>query len=169
MTDDDQSLAMRYALGVADDREIAAVAARLDNDPIFRAMVDRFDEFFACLDGDIVDVTPPASLWSRIDSAISGASSVPQGSGAWESIAPGVERRALRADMPGLSPASLYRLAPGASLPPQPDSHISLLLRGEIDIGGEIATSIDAPVPVPTLREAPVHTRAGAVMYIRSF
>ncbi len=168
MTDDDQSLAMRYALGVADDREIAAAAARLDSDPIFRAMVDRFDDLFACLDGDIVDVPPSASLWSRIDSAISGGEA-PQVSSGWQPVAPGVERRALRSDMPGLSPASLYRLAPGASLPPQPDSRISLLLRGEIDIGGEIATSIDAPVPVPAVREATVHTGAGAVMYIRSF
>ena len=170
MKDDEQSLAMRYALGVADEAEIAAAAARLDADPVFRGLVERYDELFACLDDDIVAVEPPASLWSRIDSAISAldASPAPSSGISWESVGPGVECRVLRVDQPGLASATLFRLSPGASLPAQLGSDTSLLLRGEVEIGGQTLAVFGQPAPCPALSRASAFSRTGAIIYSRA-
>ena len=57
--------------------------------------------------------------------------------GSWVDYLPGIRRKVLRVDERLDCVSALYRLAPGASLPPHPHSQVEecLLLEGELRIG----------------------------------
>src|SRR6476620_6110881 len=68
--EDGHSLAAEYVLGVLDAGERRAAERRLAQDAAFAAEVAFWEERLGPLANEVPPVTPPAQVWSRIDSAL---------------------------------------------------------------------------------------------------
>ena len=175
MSDYDDFLAARDALGVADLTEVTTAEIRLESDPAFAAKVSHYDILFYGLEGDIEPVTPPASLWDRIDEAVDhveispGTQTVRTEALAWEPFVPGVERKILRADKATATSLVLYKVAAGASVGNHGHCVIEecLVLEGEIEVDGITVRAGDMHLAFPSQRHGPLFSRTGALVYIR--
>lgn len=85
----DELLAAEFVLGVLSLEERAAIARRIEAEPAFAALVDRWEQHFAPLAAAIVPVEPPASLKAAIDRKLfaSAANVAPARPGFWQSLA----------------------------------------------------------------------------------
>jgi anti-sigma-K factor RskA len=63
-------LAGEYVLGVLEDSERAAFERQLARDPALRALVARWQQRFAELDGSAALLAVPAMLWNRIERSL---------------------------------------------------------------------------------------------------
>lgn len=175
MNDNDDDLAARYALGVADLPEIVAAERRMANDPDFAARVAFYDRIFRALESGIAPVEPPAGLWDRIENAIDddrlvpGTQTVRTADLSWEPFVPGVERKILFVDKAAMTSGVLYKVAPGASVGNHGHDIIEecLVLEGEIDVDGMIIRAGDMHLAFSGVRHGPLSSRTGAVVYIR--
>lgn len=175
MIDTDDFLAMRYACGVADLAEIAAVESRMDSDSAFAALIARFDQLFSGLEAGQTEVAPPEGLWARIEVAIDDLEKVPgthtvrTQAMAWEPFLPGVERKILFADKTGASSLVLYKVAAGASVGNHSHgiTEECLVLEGELEIDGITLRPGDLHMAFPHERHGPLYSRTGALVYIR--
>jgi len=175
MSQVDDFLAARYALGVADLSEIVTAEGRVSHDPAFAARVAFFDDIFSTLDRDMPAVQPPEGMWARIEGAIDDERMAPNtrtvrtADLAWEQYVPGVERKILFVDKEAMSSGVLYRVAAGASVGNHGHGIIEecLVLEGEIDVDGMIVRAGDVHLALPGSRHGPLSSRLGALVYIR--
>jgi anti-sigma factor ChrR (cupin superfamily) len=175
MSDYDDFLAARYALGVADLSEIVTAESRLEIDPTFGEKVSQFDLLFYGLERDIDPIAPSEGLWDRIEVAIDdlekspGTETVRADAIAWEPFLPAVERRILKVDIATATSLVLYKLAPGASVGSHGHCVIEecLVLEGEIEVDGLIVSAGDLHMAFPNERHGPITSRTGALLYIR--
>ncbi|MDV6331150.1 cupin domain-containing protein [Asticcacaulis sp. 201] len=175
MSEPDDFLAVRYALGVADLIEVTTAELRLDGDPDFASKVAFYDEIFTRLDMTLLPMAPSSSVWARIEQSITDIETAPEtdtvrGSNmAWEPFIPGVERKILFVDKATATSGVLYKVAAGASVDNHGHALIEecLVIEGEIDIAGVIIRPGDLHVALPGSRHGPLFSRHGAVVYIR--
>lgn len=175
MNDSDDLLAMRYAFGVADFTEIASVEQRMPGDKALASRVGDYEQIFAGLERPGAGVTPPPSVWDRIDQAIDDLEQSPQTrtmratSLSWEDFLPGVERKILFADTASAISGVLYRVAPGTVVPSHGHAVIEecLVLEGEIEIDGVTIRAGDLHMAFAGTRHSPLSSPRGALVYIR--
>lgn len=175
MSEREDFLAMRYALGVADLKEITVAETRLEHDPEFAAAVAQFEAHFFGMDGTVTPMAPTGSVWERIEDAIDetiksgGTQTIRAQDLAWEPFLPGVDRKVLRIDKAAASSQILYRVAPGAEVGNHSHAIIEecLVLEGEIEVDGIIVRAGDMHLAFPGERHGPLYSRNGAVVYIR--
>ena len=74
LSDSDRWLAAEYALGVLKPNEIARAEAEANRNLAFQGEVDAWHNQLSPLLGEIEEKIPPAALWKRIETEISGAS-----------------------------------------------------------------------------------------------
>ena len=176
MSTADDSLAARYALGVADLSEIVAAEARLESDRHFAAEVARYDAIFAAFYDEAAVETPSAGVWDRIEAAIDDSQKSPQTRTlrteglAWEPFAPGIDRKLLYVDKAAATQISLFRLSPGSGV--MGHSHAlmeeCLVVEGEIEVDGITIRKGDLHLALPGSRHGPLTSRTGAVLYVRA-
>ena len=175
MTDSDDLLAMRYALGVADLAEMTAAERRVAGDPGFAARVARYDRLMFGLEGASAGMAPPPDLWDRIAGAIDDLEKSPQtetvraSAMAWEPFAPGLDRKILFVDKAAAISGVLYRVAAGTEVANHSHGIIEecLVLEGDIEIDGIIVRAGDLHIAFPGSRHGPLRSRGGALVYIR--
>ncbi len=175
MSEHDDFLAARYALGVADLTEIVAAESRMARDPGFASRIAFYDSVFAVFGRNSQAVAPSAELWDRIESAIEDDEKSPQtrtirtAEIAWEPFVPGVERKVLFVDKEAMSSGVLYKVAPGASVGNHGHGIIEecLVIEGAIEVEGLTIRAGDVHLAFPGSRHGPLSSRDGALVYIR--
>jgi anti-sigma-K factor RskA len=83
---EDERLAAEYALGVLDGAERAAAAQRMAREPVFAALVARWEAHFAPWADEIDEVRPPPHVWERIASAVPAPMPAPPRPNLWQSL-----------------------------------------------------------------------------------
>jgi anti-sigma-K factor RskA len=83
----DDAVAAEYVLGVLPADERRAVAARIETEPDFARLVDRWEVRLAPMGNAYEEVTPPASIKQALDRRLNSASDAPRRAGLWESLA----------------------------------------------------------------------------------
>lgn len=175
MSEPDDFLAARYALGVADLSELVAAEKRMANDEHFAARVSHYEDIFSILDRHVSPQDPPAGLWERIELAIDDDEKSPNTRNVrtneltWEPFLPGIERKVLFVDKAAMVSGILYRVAAGASVPNHGHALIEecLVLEGEIEVDGMTIRAGELHMALPGSRHGPLSSRPGALVYIR--
>lgn len=123
-----------YLLGLSDEADAS--------DPEFAAAAARWADRLAPLD-DGAEAAVPPELWQAISDRLDtppGLWTVRQSEGVWERLAPGIERKVVRADSSKGTAAYFLRLAAGTILPEHdhPAEEHCVLLQGRLSIGPEV-------------------------------
>jgi len=169
-------LAARYALGVASSAEISIAERRIADGDGFVDRVAWYDALFSQLEGDDRGLVPPPALWDRISATIDGIENAPDtrtvrpDGMTWEAFAPGIDRKILHVDAVVGAQIVLYRVAPGTSFAAH--GHLiaeeCLVLEGEIEVDGVIATTGDVHIAFADTRHGVLTSRTGALLYVRA-
>lgn len=175
MTENDDLLAIRYAFGVSDLAEMTRVEARMLTDHALSAEINRYQILLSDVEAQEPGVTPPASVWDRIEQAIDDIELSPKtqtvraASLAWEPFLPGVERKILFVDKAAALSGVLYRVAAGTEVGNHSHGVIEecLVLDGEIEIDGITVRTGDLHIAFPGVRHGPLRSQYGATVYIR--
>ena len=114
-------------------------------------------------------------VWQSIAAALDEAGppatvTVRSGEGEWRTLTPGAEIKMLMVDRDAGFQSFLLRLSPGAMLPPHDHSILEecLLLEGDMLIGERAYRRGDYHAALPGSRHAPISTRNGGIVFIRS-
>ncbi|MBL8251817.1 MAG: cupin domain-containing protein [Candidatus Competibacter sp.] len=168
-------LAGDYVLGVLSGPELAGFEARLARDPALQRQVAAWERRLTPLAATLPEVEPRASVWEAIEAALDDAGppatvTVRAGQGEWRTLAPGAEIKVLIVDRDAGFQSFLLRLSPGAMLPPHDHSILEecLLLEGDMLIGERAYSRGDYHAALPGSRHAPISTRNGGIVFIRS-
>ena len=170
-----EQLAGDYVLGTLSGPELTEFEANLAHDPEQQRRVAAWERRLTPLAAALPDVEPRASVWDAIAAALDEAGppatvTVRDGEGEWRILAPGAEIKVLMVDRDAGFQSFLLRLAPGALLPPHDHSILEecLLLEGDMLIGERAYSRGDYHAALPGSRHAPISTRNGGVVFIRS-
>lgn len=105
--DDGRTLAAEHVLGVLSASERRAVELRLPSDHALAVEVAFWESRLGPLADTIAPLSPPASVWQGIETAIAPQSTAPAGRGLWQSL---VFWRTFAVSSAGLAVASLAAL-----------------------------------------------------------
>ena len=164
-----------YVLGALSGAELAEFEANLARDPKLQRSVADWERRLTPLAATLPEVEPRDSVWQAIEAALDEAGppatvTVRDGEGEWRTLVPGTEIKVLMVDRDAGFQSFLPRLAPGTLLPPHDHSILEecLLLEGDMLIGDRAYSRGDYHAALPGSRHAPISTRNGGVVFIRS-
>ncbi|MBK8185087.1 MAG: cupin domain-containing protein [Candidatus Competibacteraceae bacterium] len=170
-----EQLAGDYVLGALSGLELTEFEANLARDPKLQQLVAAWERRLTPLAATLPEVEPRASVWDAIEAALDDAGppatvTVRSGEGEWRTLVPGTEIKVLMVDRDAGFQSFLLRLAPGTRLPPHDHSILEecLLLEGDMLIGDRAYSRGDYHAALPGSRHAPISTRNGGVVFIRS-
>jgi anti-sigma factor ChrR (cupin superfamily) len=170
-----ESLAGDYVLGTLSGPELAEFEANLARHPELQRHVVAWERRLTPLAATLPAVEPRASVWDAIEAALDAAGppatvTVRAREGEWRTLAPGAEIKVLMVDRDAGFQSFLLRLAPGTLLPPHDHDALEecLLLEGDMVIGDRVYRQGDYHAALPGSRHAPISTRNGGVVFIRS-
>lgn len=137
---------------------------------------DSNDLLLAALSGLLPDESPSpeasASLRARIvaEAGRMRTQVVRAGEGEWKPFVPGIRIKTLRRDEAAGTQTSLWRIEPGASVPPHPHTHEEecLVLEGSVIHGGVEYFAGDYLLAPAGERHKPFLAPRGALLMIRS-
>lgn len=170
-----ESLAGNYVLGPLSGPELAEFEANLARNPELQHLVAAWERRLTPLAATLPEVEPRPSVWEAIEAALDAAGppatvTVRAQEGEWRILLPGLEIKLLLVDREAGFQSFLLRLAPGCQLPAH-DHHAleeCLLLEGDMLIGDRAYTAGDYHAALPGSRHAPISTRNGGVVFLRS-
>jgi quercetin dioxygenase-like cupin family protein len=153
-----------------------AMADPDDEDAAFSELAAQWDRRLAEAGDDLDAATPSPKVWERISARVDhlqaahGTMTVPADSGVWDFVAPGVYRKQLHVSAGGDWRAMLIRVEPGGTIPPHRHGGLEecLVLEGEFELEGETVRKGDFHLAFPGRDHAPIFSRDGALLYIRS-
>lgn len=164
-----------YVLGTLSGPELTEFEAVLASDPTLRRQVAAWERRLTPLAATLPEVEPRAAVWEAIEAALDAASppatvTVRKQEGEWRTLTPGVEIKLLLVDREAGFQSFLLRLAPGCLLPPHDHSSLEecLLLEGDMIIGDRHYAVGDYHAALPGSRHAPISSRNGGVVFLRS-
>ncbi len=170
-----EQLAADYVLGALSGSELAEFEANLARDPKLQRLVADWERRLTPLAATLPEVEPRDAVWQSIAAALDEARppatvTVRSGEGEWRSLTPGAEIKMLMVDRDAGFQSFLLRLSPGAMLPPHDHSILEecLLLEGDMLIGERAYRRGDYHAALPGSRHAPISTRNGGIVFIRS-
>jgi quercetin dioxygenase-like cupin family protein len=175
MSKDDVDIsAGEYVLGILNPEERHRFEQRLENEPLLRERVARWEQLLSRLEREDQPVTPP-DLWSGITRALDQeASAAPfhtirLDDGEWMLVRPGLERKVLYRDPETGAESYLFRMEPGASI--EGHHHASpeecLVLEGDLTIGDLRLNAGDYHVAPRGSIHPVLKSQGGAVMFVR--
>lgn len=170
-----ETLVGDYVLGALSGSELTEFEANLTRNPELQRQVAAWERRLTPLAATLPEVEPPASVWDAIAAALDAAGppatvTVREREGEWRMLGPGVEVKMLMVDRNAGFQSFLLRLAPGCQLPPHDHSSLEecVLLEGDMLIGDRYYTRGDYHAALPGSRHAPISTRNGGVVFLRS-
>jgi anti-sigma factor ChrR (cupin superfamily) len=170
-----ESLAGDYALGTLSGSELAEFEKALAGNPALRQQVAAWERRLTPLAATLPEATPRPALWEAIEAALDAAGppatvTVRKQEGDWRTLAPGVSIKMLLVDQVAGFQSFLLRLAPGCQLPAHDHGALEecLLLEGDMLIGDRHYTAGDYHAALPGSRHAPLSTRNGGLVFLRS-
>ncbi|MFZ1640521.1 MAG: cupin domain-containing protein [Candidatus Contendobacter sp.] len=170
-----ESLAGDYVLGALSGPELAEFEAALAGNPALRQQVAAWERRLTPLAATLPEATPRPALWEAIESALDAAGppatiTVRAQEGDWRTLAPGVAVKLLLVDQDAGFQSFLLRLAAGCQLPAHDHGALEecLLLEGDMLIGDRYYTVGDYHAALPGSRHAPLSTRNGGLVFLRS-
>ena len=174
MSEDDDILAARFALGLSDDSETMNAERRQSQDAAFAAEVRRYENLFAALHVTTPMVRPTAGLFDRIEAEISRIEDkarpvlIRSDALPWQRLSDALEMKVLYEDEGGAR-ILLYRAGPGAVVERHRNvvTEECFVLDGEIEVGGEAISRGELHIVYPYSDHARIVSRTGATLYIR--
>ncbi len=170
-----ESLAGDYVLGALSGPELAEFEAILARDPELQRLVADWERRLTPLAATLPEVEPRLSVWDAIEAALDEAGppatvTVREREGEWRMLAPGLEIKLLMVDRDAGFQSFLLRLAPGCHASPHDHRVLEecLLLEGDMLIGDRAYAAGDYHAALPGSRHAPISTRNGGIVFIRS-
>jgi len=164
-----------YVLGTLSGSELAEFEAHLARNPEAQRYVAAWERRLTPLAATLPEIEPRASVWDAIKEAPDEAGppatvTVRGGEGEWRTLGPGAEIKLLMVDREAGFQSFLLRLSPGAMLPPHDHNTLEecLLLEGDMLIGDRAYRRGDYHAALPGSRHAPISTRNGGIVFIRS-
>jgi quercetin dioxygenase-like cupin family protein len=163
-----------YVLGILSPEQRHRFEERLENEPLLREQVARWEVLLSRLERDD-HVAPPADLWSRVERALDQQPSaspfhtVRLDDGEWKPIRPGLERKLLYRE-PGTGTESyLFRMKPGALIEGHHHARAEecLVLEGDLTIGDLRLNAGDYHVAERGTIHPVLRSDGGAVMFVR--
>jgi quercetin dioxygenase-like cupin family protein len=175
MSKDDVNIAAgEYVLGILSPEERHRFEQRLENEPLLRERVARWETLLSRLEREDQLGTPP-DLWSRVERALNQEAStspfhtIRPDDGEWLPIRPGLERKVLYRDPETGAESYLFRMEPGASI--EGHRHASaeecLVLEGDLTIGDLRLNAGDYHVAARGSIHPVLRSQGGAVMFVR--
>ena len=170
-----ESLAGDYVLGTLSGPELAEFEANLARNPELQRQVAAWERRLTPLAATLPEMEPRATVWDAIEAALDEAGppatvTVRAEEGEWRMLVPGTDIKVLMVDREAGFQSFLLRLAPGTLLPPHDHSILEecLLLEGDMLIGDRAYSRGDYHAALPGSRHAPISTRNGGIVFIRS-
>ena len=170
-----EQLAGDYVLGALSGSELAEFEANLARSPELQQHVAAWERRLTPLAATLPETEPRAPVWEAIEAALDAAGppatvTVRDGEGEWRTLVPGTEIKLLMVDRDAGFQSFLLRLSPGTVLPPHDHGALEecLLLEGDMLIGDRSYRRGDYHAALPGSRHAPISTRNGGVVFIRS-
>lgn len=163
-----------YVLGILSPEQRRRFEERLENEPLLREQVARWETLLSRLErGD--GAAPPADLWSRLERALdqeapaSSFHTVRLDAGEWMLIRPGLERKLLYRDPATGTASYLFRMKPGASIEGHHHDKAEecLVLEGDLIIGDLRLHAGDYHVAERGTMHPVLSSAGGAVMFVR--
>ena len=175
MSKDDVDIsAGEYVLGILSPEERHRFEQQLEDEPLLRERVARWETLLSCLELGDQPATPP-DLWSRVKRALDQEASaspfhtIRLDDGEWMLIRPGLERKVLYRDPETGAESYLFRMEPGASI--EGHHHASaeecLVLEGDLTIGDLRLNAGDYHVAPRGSIHPVLRSQGGAVMFVR--
>ena len=172
--DDVDILAAEYVLGILSPEERHRFEQRLDDEPLVRERVAKWETLLSRLEREDQPATPP-DVWSRVKRALdqetlaSPFHTVRLDDGEWMSVRPGLERKVLYRDPETGAESYLFRMEPGASI--EGHHHASaeecLVLEGDLTIGDLRLNAGDYHMAARGSIHPVLRSQGGAVMFVR--
>ena len=164
-----------YVLGTLSGSELAEFEAHLARNPELQRHVAAWERRLTPLAATLPEVETRASVWDAIEAALDEAGppatvTVRDGEGEWRTLSPGAEIKLLMVDREAGFQSFLLRLSPGTMLPPHDHNTLEecFLLEGDMLIGDRAYRQGDYHAALPGSRHAPISTRNGGIVFIRS-
>lgn len=177
-SDDEHELAMDYVLGSVDGDARAAIRRHADRDRRLADAIAALDRRLAPLADLVPEEAPPASVWARIEHAITDTNpadpvaiglTVFGDQGSWRPVTRGVEMKLLSNGGPEGLGTYLLRCRPGARLPAHTHDHAEemFMVWGDAELGALRLSEGDYHRMPPGSTHPVIRTRGGCVVFMR--